>query len=82
MTCPVCNWPGCDAPATRFSWACAEHWPLLPEKIRGAIGHASPRPGEQPSAYFQRAGADGLAWIQRQLAKGKGGKGKSQEPLV
>lgn len=75
----VCNWPGCSSPATRSSWACAEHWPLIDVKVRTKLGHASPRPGEEPSAYFQRAGAEASAWIARHLAKGgkpsKGGKG-------
>lgn len=80
MSRPVCNWPGCCAEATRSSWACAEHWPQIDAKIRAKIGHASPRPGEEPSAYFLRAGAEASAWIQRHLAKpakaGKGGKGQ------
>lgn len=68
----VCNWPGCNEPATRSSWACVVHWPMIDGKVRAKLGHAAPRLGEEPSAYFLRAGAEASAWIARRLAKRNG----------
>ncbi|MDP1642738.1 MAG: hypothetical protein Q8L59_11185 [Phenylobacterium sp.] len=69
----TCNWPGCAAGAIRSSWACADHWPRLDAKVRIPLAHAAPRPGEEPRAYFLRAGAEASAWIERHLAKSAGG---------
>ncbi len=62
----TCHWPGCERQVPPHSWACAEHWAVLPKRLRDRVARAY-RPGQeidkQPSREYIRTAQEVHHWM-------------------